>query len=514
MVGEKNSKYTSLTGHINLGYQVSKKIHIAAEYTKMDFASQQAGGLTDAQFKENHRKSSRARNWMGAPWNVGSVTIKYDVTSNFNIQLKTFITASERNSVGYLKSINFKDSINPATNQYSTRQVDRDYYQNYGAELRFLLKYNVFKKQHILASGVRSYYGTIKRNQLGVGSTGSDFDLNLTNPQYGRALEFSTTNYAAFIENIFYIGNRIKIIPGIRLEDIGNSVKGYINTSSTGQTNPTKTIRNVLLYGIGSEFAITKKTNLYFNYSLGYRPVTFSELTPSSTTEVIDPNLKDASGYNMDLGYKGSLKNIVNFDISAYYLLYNNRVGSITQNGNLFRTNIGTSVSKGIESFIEINPLNLFTNNIKLGELNIFASNALVDAVYTKWNNPAIASDPTKAIENKRVENAPQYIHRYGLSYTIKGFFLSVQYSNVGEVYTDAANTELANATATTGKIAAYKVMDATIGYKFLNHYSLKIGVNNLTDEKYATRRSGGYPGPGLLPANARSFYATFGIKF
>lgn len=510
----ENSKYNSLTGHIALGYQVSKKIRINAEYTKMDFTSQQAGGLTDADFKTNARQSSRARNWFGAPWNVGSIAIKYDITNNLNVQLKTFVTASERNSVGYLKSINFKDSINPSTQQYNTRQVDRDYYQNYGAELRVSLKYNLFKKQHVLAGGVRGYYGTIKRDQLGVGSTGTDFALNLTNPQYGRSLEFSTTNMAAFAENIFYIGNRIKIIPGIRLENIDNTAKGYINTTSTGQINTNKITRSILLYGVGSEISITKKTNVYFNYSLGYRPVTFSELTPSATTEIIDPNLKDASGYNMDLGYRGSLKEFLKFDISAYYLLYNNRVGSITQNGNLFRTNIGTSESKGVESFIEISPIAIFTDNLNFGDLNIFTSNSYINAIYTKWNNPAIASDPTKSIENKRVENAPQFIHRYGLSYTLKGFSLSAQYSYVGDVYTDAANTEVANATATLGKLPAYKVIDATIGYIFLKHYSLKIGVNNLTDEIYATRRSGGYPGPGILPANGRTFYATFAIKF
>jgi Fe(3+) dicitrate transport protein len=39
------------------------------------------------------------------------------------------------------------------------------------------------------------------------------------------------------------------------------------------------------------------------------------------------------------------------------------------------------------------------------------------------------------------------------------------------------------------------------------------MGVNNLFNESYFTRRAGGYPGPGLLPANGRTFYFTFGIK-
>jgi Fe(3+) dicitrate transport protein len=510
-----NSRYSIFTGHISLNYQFTKKISITAEYTNMNYDSQQPGGLTDVEFNKNHQQSFRERNWFGAPWNVASAIIKYKVSNSFNIQLKSFTTIAERNSVGYLKSINFKDSINPSKLQYNTRQVDRDYYENYGTELRTSLKYNLFGKQHTLAGGIRAQSAHTNRNQLGGGSTGNDFDLNLIYPQqYGRSLNFTTTNFALFAENIFYVGNKLKIIPGLRFDYIENTIKGYINTSSTGQLNPEKRTRNILLYGIGGEFLVTKKTNLYANYSLAYRPVTFSELTPSATTEIIDPNLQDASGFNIDLGYRGKLTKFFTFDISAFYLQYNNRIGSITQNGNLFRTNIGTSVSKGIESYIELSTIDLFTEKSRIGYLTVFASNSFINAIYTKWNNPSISSDPIKSIENKRVENAPKYIHRFGATYTIQKLSLSFQYNAVGDVFTDAANTELANATATIGKLSGYNVMDVSLAYQFLEIYNLKAGINNLTDEKYATRRSGGYPGPGILPGNARTYFISFGASF
>jgi Fe(3+) dicitrate transport protein len=37
--------------------------------------------------------------------------------------------------------------------------------------------------------------------------------------------------------------------------------------------------------------------------------------------------------------------------------------------------------------------------------------------------------------------------------------------------------------------------------------------VNNLLDKNYATRRAGGYPGPGILPGEGRTFYVSLGIK-
>ena len=509
-----NSEYSVYTGYFSANYQLTKKINIGAEYTRMDYKSQQPGGLTDAQYKENHRQSFRERNWFSTPWNVASLTIKYEISPSVSLHIKSFATVAERNSVGYTKTITTLDSINPNTLQYNPRQVDRDNYKNYGAEARISVRYKLAGKENVFAGGVRVYSGNTERNQLGVGSTGSDFDLTLSDPTYGRALEFGTTNHAVFAENIFQIGKRLKVVPGIRFEYIENKMEGYINTSQTGSVSPDKRTRELILFGIGSELLITEKTNLYANYSLGYRPVTFSELTPSATTDIIDPNLKDASGFNADFGYRGSVGSFLNFDVGVFYLNYDNRIGTITQNGAAFRTNIGTSVSQGIESFIEIDVVKAFTANSKVGSLSIFASNSFIDAKYTKWNNPAIANDVTKSIEDKSVENAPQYIHRFGSTYYYKGFSATFQLSSVGDVFTDAVNTELPNAAGTIGKLSGYQVMDASCTYNFLERYNVKVGVNNIANEKYATRRAGGYPGPGIMPGNGRTAFVSIGASF
>jgi Fe(3+) dicitrate transport protein len=277
---------------------------------------------------------------------------------------------------------------------------------------------------------------------------------------------------------------------------------------------PEKRTRNILLYGAGAEFKITQQSNLYGNYTRAFRPVTFSELTPSATAEVIDQNLQDAQGFNADMGYRGAVNKFINFDISIFYLSYENRIGTITQNGLPFKTNIGASVSQGIESYIEIDVLKIFTDRSKFGSMSVFASNAFIDAKYTEWNNSAIAADPSKAIKDKKVEYAPAYIHRFGTSYSFKKFTATYQYNTTAAVFTDAANTELPNATATVGKLPAYQIMDLTVSYHFLEQYTIKLSVNNLTDQKYATRRSGGYPGPGILPGNGRTIFISFGAKF
>lgn len=510
----QNSSYKSVTSYLSLTYKFNSRLSLDAAFTRMNYRSQQPGGLTDGDFENNARQSFRARNWLGAKWNVASVTLNYQQNSAFGFSIKSFLTSAQRNSVGYTKGIQIPDSLNPLTSTYPERQVDRDAYLNYGLEWRASYQYRWFKKMHLLAGGIRVYKGNTDRNQLGVGTSGNDFDFTLTQPKYGRSLQFATTNYSAFVEHLFRIGKRIKLTPGLRYEWLQNTATGYINSSGSGNLTPQNRYRQFFLYGIGGEYLVSQHTALYGNYALCYRPITFSELTPSATTEIIDPNLKDARGYQWNIGYRGIFRQWLTFDVAVFYLHYANRIGALPQNGQLFRTNIGTSVSKGIESYVELACFQALGLSKSLGTFNVFASNAWIDARYTKWNNPAIENDPVKSIANKRVENAPRFIHRFGATYERNGFTASLQYNLVSEVFTDAINTEFPNASATIGKIKGYQLIDAQLAYRFKNNYSFKGGVNNLSNAVYATRRATGYPGPGLLPGNPRTFYLTFCTTF
>jgi len=509
-----NSRYSTTTGYISLRYEITSKISLSAEFTRMGYHSQQPGGLTDDMYRQNHRQSLRERNWFSAPANLASVTLNYEITPKIGIQVKSFLNLSERNSVGFTKAMTIADTINQKTLQYDPRQVDRDSYHNYGTEARMSVKYTLFGQENTFAGGIRAYKGNTERRQLGSGTTGTGPDFGLTNPIYGRSLSFSTTNLAAFAEHIFQLGSRLKVVPGIRIDHIQNTSKGYINTTDAGKIQPADKARTVVLFGVGGEFAASEKTMVYANFSTAYRPVTFSEITPSATTEIVDPNLKDASGFNADLGYRGKVKNFLSFDAGLFYLNYNNRIGTVSRDGGLYKTNIGASVSQGIESFVELDLVKMITHKTTFGSLTVFFSNALIDATYTRWDNPAIADDATRSVKNKRVENAPQYINRFGATYNLHGFSATCQASFVGDVFTDASNTVTPNAASTTGKLAGYEVIDASLAYKYQDRYHCRLGINNLADEKYATRRAGGYPGPGILPGNGRNFFLTVGATF
>ena len=52
-------------------------------------------------------------------------------------------------------------------------------------------------------------------------------------------------------------------------------------------------------------FMLHSKTEFYANFTQAYRPIQFANLQAPPTTDVVDPDLEDAKGYNADLGYRG-----------------------------------------------------------------------------------------------------------------------------------------------------------------------------------------------------------------
>ena len=523
----ENSDYTVRNSHVFVEYRFAENTKLSAEYTNMDYKMQQAGGLTDEQFNNDSRQSFRERNWFGTPWNVFSINFDTKLNDKLSSNTKLFGLIGERNSVGFTATPNIEDAINQATNNFANRRIDRDYYKNFGLENRNVYKYKLGKINNNLAFGVRLYKANTQRMQDGKGTTGSDFDLSIEG-RFVRDLDFTTENVAVFAENQFKVTDKFSVTPGVRYEYIQNTGEGRFGISGGNDIAfPNKTIsRSQPLFGLGLEYKF-RTTNIYANITQAFRPVLFSDLTPPAVTDVIDPNLKDASGFNADIGFRGTFKNYLNFDFSIFYLSYNNRIGGIrqfvnndpTQGTFIYRTNLGETVNKGIEGFANLNITRLFEIEKPYGNLDFFASVSFIDSRYADFRIFSTPSAPNFTItetnlSGNRVENAPRYIHNFGLSWTNNNISTTAQYRMSGRIFTDANNTTTPSANGVTGILDNYRVFDLSTEYKFLKNYNIRAGINNLFDEEYATRRSSGYPGPGILPGEGRTFYISIGAKF
>jgi Fe(3+) dicitrate transport protein len=505
-----NSQFYTKSGFGTVTYAITNKLSLGVEMMHSNIRSQQPGGLTDVQIKQDAQQSFRSRNWFEITWTTPAISLDYRINDESLWNTKIFGTIGDRNSVGFLQPITIQDSFNATTKQFNNRIVNLDRYRNYGLESRILTSYYFGKMKQTISGGIRLYTGSTHRLADGKGSTGSDYDVSVTG-LYPRDVTFNSNNVAGFIENIFRLSNRFYIIPGLRYEWLEGSASGRNGLSSNGIAINLQNItrsRSFLLGGIGSEYHISKNTELYTNFSQAYRPIQFANLQAPPTTDIVDPDLKDAKGYNFDLGYRGKVKQILQFDISGFYLQYNNRVGTITPTGANYRliTNVGASTSKGIESYVEFNPVRAFSKSENT-DLILFASYSYTDARYSGNHKDANT-------KGKKVENAPSNIFRGGISFGYKAFLFTTQLSAVGSTFSDANNTIIASANGNTGLIPSYTITDITASYKFSKSMNLKAGINNLLNERYFTRRAGGYPGPGALPADGRNFFVSIGAKF
>lgn len=511
-----NGQFNTDHAHLEVNYAASNKLKLGVEMTYMTTESQQPGGLTDQEFAEDSRQSSRTRNWFSTPWFIPSVSAEYLFSPNTRLSWKAYGTIAERNSVGFMQPINMADNM-------GIRQVDRDYYNTFGSEIRLSTAYRLFGRENTLVSGVRYFDGHIDRKQNGTGTAGRDMDFSVGAGNYRRDLDFSNINMAAFAENMFRVSDKFLVTAGVRVENIRSVMEGQFNVING---NPlmldqiTRT-RSFLLFGFGAEYSLTNETELYANFSEAYRPVLISDLTPPATTDVIDQNLQDSRGYNIDFGYRGSLASYLKFDLSYFHLNYADRIGTVAQSrtdGTVyqFRTNLGNSISRGFEGYVEFDPITALFGSSSVGYVHLFTSLAFIDATYGDFEVTSVSNGEIQKrnLKGNQVENAARKINRYGATYNLGKFSMTWQMSDIGKAYSDALNTEIANSAATVGVIPAYRVQDLSASWNVWKQHSLKAGVNNLTNENYFTRRAGGYPGPGIMPADGRTFYATLALKF
>jgi len=501
-----NSHQWQLSGFGRVQYNPSEKLKAGVEYTILRNRIKMPGGLTDSMFDANPRSSFRSRNWIKTPWNIVSAYANYKLSSQTSLNIKSSLMFSNRSLVWRNEDggAGALDNIDPATGKYVNREVEIEDMNNSNTEIRLLHDYNLGKMKNTLTTGLRYAYAWFKKQSGGEGTTESDFDLSITG-EFEKDINFTTTNIAPFAENIFRVNDRLSITPGFRMEYLRSTSDGYMMSGGGKLLSNENRERLIPLFGIGAEYKVSENTNVYANISQAYRPITYSDLTPIGVTSKIDPNLKDASGFNSDLGYRGTVKNYLNFDVGLFYMAYNNRIGTILINPSsgtpyTLRTNVANSVHKGLESYVEFNILKYLHQHSRRG-LSIFNSLALIDAKYTNGE-----------YKGNRVETAAKYINRVGITYSDRKLSGTLQMSNVGDAYGDATNARLSE-DPVAGYIPAYSVFDASITYR-LKRYSIKAGMNNITDKKYFTLRADEYPGPGIIPSVGRNFYLGVAARF
>ena len=511
-----NSDFDSQTYYSHISYEFSNQIKFSYELTKMQYLSQQPGGLTDLMFNENIFQSNRERNWFEVDWFLNNFKFNYKISKKTNLLINFFSLNAERSSIG------FRSNRVSQIDSDQERDLLLSEFNNFGIETKLTHKYLFFSKKSNMLVGNKIFFGETNNIQ-GPGSDLSDpdFDFYLDDyPNYEFQSNYNNPNYnsAFFIENEIELNPKIRLIPGLRYEFIRTESEGFfkeINLDNAGNVILNETIessnsrtRSFFLFGVGTSYNILHSLELYGNISQNYRAVTFADINTVNPSFVINPEIGDEDGYNIDIGVRGLYKRYIKYDFSVFRMFYNNRIGFIQRkyDDNSVKNekgNVGDAEISGIESLLNISLSNMLSIS-KLHNINLFFNHSILISEYVRSKENGILSN--------EVEFVPKINFKSGLNYNYNKLSLNFQYSYLSSQYTDATNSVESDLSGLIGLIPSYSILDISLSYSY-NNIMLEAGCNNVLDKYYFTTRATGYPGPGIIPSINRNFYVTLEFK-
>jgi Fe(3+) dicitrate transport protein len=509
-----NSRFDSYTFYSDINYKLSEKTSLGVDVTHMNYLAKQPGGVSDLMFSQNARQTNRERNWFDVAWNMVAVHFDHHFNASSDFNLRIFGLSAHRYSIG------FRPNRVATIDDNGSRDLIKGEFANWGAEARFLKRYNIAKKESVFLVGSRYYHG-FNHSQQGQGSEGKDANFSFIDPQRFVTYDyrFPNRNVSLFAENIIYLGEKLSLTPGIRYEYISTKADGYYGNiqrdlagnviAITHTDESRRNNRKFVLAGAGLSYKPFNQMETYANISQNYRSITFSDMRISNPSSVIDPDMKDEKGHSIDLGIRSRLSSLYNYDVSLFYLNYNNRIGEVQiydESNRILRlrTNVGQAVIFGLESYAEADLYGIIYPDRKYFSAVVFWNFALIKSEYTH--------SQMAGIKGNEVEFVPRINLKTGLKLGYKRLQGSLQLSHMTDQFSDATNATDGGISSVVGLIPSYQILDLSLSYEF-KRLKFETSINNLSNSIYFTRRATGYPGPGILPSDGRGYYVTLQLK-
>ncbi|MBL7818493.1 MAG: TonB-dependent receptor [Saprospiraceae bacterium] len=505
-----SAQSTSEAAYLKWERPLSNTLNVSASLARSTYRYRIPGPLTDSMFYADPRQSTRSRSWFSPDIYIPSVQLAWSPNAKTFVTFTSSAVLGNRSSVQFIGFANVADAIDPLSKDYKNRQVDIDNFNSYTQELRLRRNYHIKNIKSTLTAGVQLMNNDLHRRQLGKGTTGSDYDLTIAG-DWGRDLHFKTKNVALFVENLLELTPKWLLTLGSRYENGVSDMTGKINYLSS-ENIPLSIEHHFPLLGASIQYQINKQNRLFGGFSQSYRPVIFADIIPPTVLDRTDPNLKDAYGYNAELGLDGHSQTGWHYSLTLFQILYMNRIGTIVKDDGtgkslIYKTNTGNSLTRGAELYTEYQyPL----SNHAL--ISAFTATSFFDGFYKKGN--VIVNNVNTDIAGNKLETVPTWMSRNGVKWSFYKLAISAQWSYVGSSYSDALNTVIPSSNGARGYVPAYNLLDLALNYRLNAQIRVNFGMNNVFDTQYFTKRPTGYPGVGVWSSDGRNVFATLKVLF
>jgi Fe(3+) dicitrate transport protein len=379
----------------------------------------------------------------------------------------------------------------PAAN---SNTIELQEFYTAGIESRISHAWEGWGSVHTLAGGVMYYHTDSPRTD----SRGTTPNANTGDV---RNRSDRQVNYApVFVENRFVFG-KLSLTPGVRLENIWQSVKETVNVDKTNASVPLgdeSVYDFVPLFGLGAAYQLPAKSEVYANISQGYRPIIFTQAVPTGGNTIVPQNLDPSRSWQADIGVRGQPAQFFWWDTSVFVMKIDDQIGSVVVTNNISTVkNIGAALHYGYEVATELDLIGWYDHCRKtdfgntLGSFSLYANAMLLHAEFT--------SGP---YEGNTPQYAPDFIVRTGVNYRWRD---RVKLSLLGTISDDyyAADNNPADR-----YVPHYQVWDLIAEVRlYKDVVSIVGGINNLFNADYYAR----IRNDGIDPAYGRNFYG--GVK-
>lgn len=289
--------------------------------------------------------------------------------------------------------------------------------------------------------------------------------------------------------------SRLTISPILRMDSVRSGLRNNV-TSREGHDSTV-----AWLPGIGADYLLSEKseTHFYGSFHKSFQAAEFKEaLDPTSGSS---NNLDAQAGYHYELGLKSLPSKWLSLNTAVFLFDFDNE--TITEGSA--RTNGQATRHAGWENAMTLNlteaarKLVGFDIPEKAGDLSTGFNFTLIDTDFRKGPN-----------NGNELPYAPNWHYNWSLNYKHPaGVYANLSAEWVDEQFSTGNNSRIENAAGSTGIIPSYKVWDLNFGYDFNERWGIFMGIKNLFDEKYFTRRDTFFTG--IVPSPDRQIY--FGTK-
>lgn len=487
--------------HLSLKYDFPKTdLSITAELSRSTYLYQIPGPLNDEMFNENPRMATRFRNYYSPDIIIPALIFDWSPAKNTQFSLSASGVFGDRSSVVFPGNSIREDIINPQTNDFSPRDVAVHDYYSRTLELRMLHQYQIGGIKNDLSTSVRYFNNKNLRKQRGIGTTGFDYDLTVPGG-FGRDLELLSNSLAFAVENQLWINQQLSISPGIRMETGSSDLSGRIDYIEE-QEVPLEISYDFITIGMHGQYFLPTGGRIFAGISQANRPVLFQDLVPGDPFSRISRDIEHSFGYNAEIGIENYANDLFQYNITFFRTYIGDRIGNLVEtiDGNTFlvKSNIGNSMTDGVELFVNFNLL----DNDYL-RLSLYNASSYMKGRYT--SGVIRSGEENISLKGNSVESVPEWLIRTGVLLEMPRFTASLNHQYVGETFADPLNTKMPDASGAVGLVPSYQVWDFSTSLRFTSQFELRFNFNNIFDKKYFTKRPTMYPGPGIWPSDGRS---------